>query len=140
MNASRSASKLSVWVGVILTLGCSAEIRPNPECLSPGRTYTEAFTRVYGDCPDLSPEVIQLSPEGTLPLGSGETCDEVETDECSTTNQHCTYLADSCKLSSTFSATFEADGSKGVGFIDATLTCEGGDWCFAVYRVNFKAN
>ena len=128
------------YLTALLVIACTSDPLPQPEaCLSPGRAYTEVFTRVEGDCPDLPPQALELTPEGTLPPGPGETCEEVRTEGCTTANYRCTYLTDTCKLVSSFEASFEADGTKGVGTVNATLTCDGGSWCSAIYRVDFEA-
>jgi len=129
---------MQLLVAVAACGGCGSTNSSGPllsdGCVSPGATYLETFAQTSGTCGALSSEVVDVSPDGSVPLASSMNCSSFDRSGCTLTYTDCTTTANGVSYTSTSSLTFAADGRSASGV--ATLMVAGNNLdCSSTYSV-----
>jgi hypothetical protein len=96
--------------------GGGSTTEPANACATRGATYVETFTELPGGtCGPTPPEIIRVSPGGTISNPQPIKCGMLNQEGCTSHETDCTYASSGYADSFTREMTFTADGSSASG-------------------------
>jgi hypothetical protein len=106
-------------VGAIVLIGsfgCSSqENEANTTCLSGGETYLVSYTEMAsGTCGSIPSVIINVNPDGTIELPTGESCASSVVQGCQVQNTDCTWSLNGYNYAMTSDVTFDYTSGSGL--------------------------